>query len=122
MPEAAMNEDGDLPARIGDVGMTGRLLPIESVSRISDLAQELSDDELDHAAGGGCYRNGIYIVGERFSCDDYVCRRCGSGKAGCTCWEPICLHCVHHDVRYVDYGDPNRPNGNDDICLLRSNL
>ena len=94
----------------------------EDIFKALNKSGELSDDEIKNAAGGGCYRNGIYIVGERFSCDDYECRRCGSGKAGCTCWEPVCLTCVHHGVRYVDYGDPNKPNGNADICVLHSHL
>lgn len=38
---------------------------------------ELSDDELDSVAGGGCYKGGRLIVTCFNSCDDWTCRKCG---------------------------------------------
>ncbi len=42
---------------------------------------ELSDDELDSAAGGGCHRpDGRLVITLNHSCDHYTCKKCGKGK------------------------------------------
>ncbi len=38
---------------------------------------ELSDDELDNVAGGGCYNNDELVVTVGYSCSHYVCNHCG---------------------------------------------
>lgn len=39
---------------------------------------ELSDDELDNVAGGGCYRDdGRLVVTEQYSCKRFSCGYCG---------------------------------------------
>ena len=42
---------------------------------------ELSDEELDNVAGGGCHsKDGRLIVTTAYSCDDFTCRICGSHR------------------------------------------
>lgn len=42
---------------------------------------ELSDEELDNVAGGGCYfRDGRLITTIVNSCDCWTCKRCGSSE------------------------------------------
>ena len=39
---------------------------------------ELSDEELDNVAGGGCHKkDGRLVVTVMYSCDQFVCRICG---------------------------------------------
>lgn len=40
---------------------------------------ELTDDELDNVAGGGCYHNGALVVTPLSICNDWTCDECGSG-------------------------------------------
>ena len=44
---------------------------------------ELSDDELDAVAGGGCHaKDGRLVVSMGYGCDEYVCKNCGSHAKG----------------------------------------
>ncbi len=39
---------------------------------------ELSDDELDNVAGGGCHsKDGRLVVTIRYSCENFICKHCG---------------------------------------------
>ena len=38
---------------------------------------ELSDEELDNVAGGGCYNGDRLVVSALNSCDEWVCKHCG---------------------------------------------
>ena len=39
---------------------------------------ELSDEELDNVAGGGCHKkDGRLVVTIMYSCDQFVCKSCG---------------------------------------------
>ncbi len=53
----------------------------ESAKSYFELAHksgELADEELINAAGGGCYRDGKYIVTDTaHACKEYKCRFCG---------------------------------------------
>ncbi len=41
---------------------------------------ELSDDELENAAGGGCHKDGKLVVSIGYSCDHWRCSGCGVDK------------------------------------------
>ena len=42
---------------------------------------ELSDEELDSVAGGGCHKkDGRLIVTSGYSCDGYICKECDSTR------------------------------------------
>ena len=42
---------------------------------------ELSDEELDNVAGGGCNtKDGRLVVTVGYSCENWVCKRCGSSS------------------------------------------
>ncbi len=44
---------------------------------------ELSDEELDNVAGGGCHKkDGRLIVTVWYSCDDFTCKKCGRKNTG----------------------------------------
>ncbi len=38
---------------------------------------ELSDDELDNVAGGGCYNGGRLVVTQFHCCENWICKKCG---------------------------------------------
>ena len=39
---------------------------------------ELSDEELDNVAGGGCHKkDGRLVVTIRYSCENFICKHCG---------------------------------------------
>ncbi len=38
---------------------------------------ELSDDELDNVAGGGCYNGGRLVVTKFHNCKNWICKKCG---------------------------------------------
>ncbi|MDE7399069.1 MAG: hypothetical protein K2N06_06020 [Oscillospiraceae bacterium] len=40
---------------------------------------ELSDDELDNVAGGGCYKGKRLVVSALHFCDEWACKKCGQG-------------------------------------------
>ena len=42
---------------------------------------ELSDEELDNVAGGGCHaKDGRLVVTAGYTCEDFTCRICGSHR------------------------------------------
>ncbi len=47
---------------------------------------EMSDDELENAAGGGCHnKEGRLVVTTKHSCDFWAHKQCGKGAQGCKC-------------------------------------
>ncbi len=71
---------------------------------------ELSDDEIENAAGGACGYTSVSIDGKYYkliddrtdSCNKFTCRACGRGRgkhtAGCDITEglgDVCLCCIH---------------------------
>ena len=71
---------------------------------------ELSDDELDSVAGGGCHKkDGRMVVSALYGCDEFVCKICGknytedhthsrtlpNGAVSRSNITPICDHCKH---------------------------
>lgn len=73
---------------------------------------ELSDEELDNVAGGGCYRNGRLIVTMKNSCDLYECASCGQRISGGRCLNAKTHSCkvelnfissCCHTCRYCSY-------------------
>ena len=56
---------------------------------------ELSDDELDNVAGGGCYaKDGRLVVTIDHLCYHFICKRCGS-KRGTGQYAESCNGCRH---------------------------
>ena len=44
---------------------------------------ELSDEELDNVAGGGCHnKDGRLVVTVWYSCNDFICKKCGRKNTG----------------------------------------
>ena len=44
---------------------------------------ELSDEELDNVAGGGCHnKDGRLVVTVWYSCNDFTCKKCGRKNTG----------------------------------------
>ena len=42
---------------------------------------ELSDEELDNVAGGGCHsKDGRLVVTIRYSCENFICKHCGRAE------------------------------------------
>ena len=57
----------------------------EAVAYFAQLNKsgELSDEELDNVAGGGCHKkDGRLIVTVWTSCDEFVCVKCGQKNGG----------------------------------------
>ena len=55
---------------------------------------ELSDDELDNVAGGGCHiRDGRLVVAFSHLCDNFSCKFCGGRRA-----KPPAHACAHCDA------------------------
>ena len=72
---------------------------------------ELSDEELDAVAGGGCHvKDGRLIVSEGYSCDGWACAACGKtnrGRDGHGCrtrYSPINIHCPSCKYRTYEQG------------------
>lgn len=47
---------------------------------------ELSDDELDNVAGGGCHNGGRLVVSVMHYCDEWRCKDDGSNAIYTACW------------------------------------
>ncbi len=56
---------------------------------------ELSDDELDSASGGSCYKGKRMVVTVGYYCDHFLCKKCKKGVpyttpagtySNCDCW------------------------------------
>lgn len=72
---------------------------------------ELSDDELDNVAGGGCYRDdGRLVVTEQHSCKRFRCAHCGQetteGRHKCAGAGGLkiakrCVECKYSDLNGV---------------------
>ena len=44
---------------------------------------ELSDEELDNVAGGGCHnKDGRLVVTVWYNCSDFTCKKCGRKNTG----------------------------------------
>lgn len=44
---------------------------------------ELSDEELDNVAGGGCHnKDGRLVVTVWYNCSDFTCKKCGQKNTG----------------------------------------
>ena len=55
----------------------------ENGMELTDKSGELSDEELDNVAGGGCHKkDGRLIVTVWTSCDEFVCVKCGQKNRG----------------------------------------
>lgn len=66
---------------------------------------ELSDEELDNVAGGGCYNGDRLVVSALNRCEKWVCKHCGKGyvrdqthscsayKNNPTCFKGKCCDC-----------------------------
>ena len=72
---------------------------------------ELSDEELDSVAGGGCHKkDGRLIVTAVYSCDGYICKDCDStgnhkhshtgmsGSPTISTYQKKCLSCRHLSI------------------------
>ena len=72
---------------------------------------ELSDEELDSVAGGGCHKkDGRLIVTSGYSCDGYICKECDStrehqhahtgmsGSPTISTYQKKCLSCRHLSI------------------------
>lgn len=86
----------------------------EYFAKLQPPMGELSDDELDAVAGGGCGSSGYAsasidghyykLVNDRTdSCSRFTCRACGGGRgnhaAGCDMTEglgDVCMCCIHN--------------------------
>ena len=85
-------------AKESDVEMTAEQAQ-EIFARLNQKSGELSDDELDNVAGGGCYNYNVAGNVAKNSCDLWVCMTCGgtetfkrmSRRAGGTF--EICANC-----------------------------
>ncbi len=53
-------------------------------AQLNPVSGELSDDELDNVAGGGCYKGDRLIVTVANSCEYWTCKKCGLGSLGDT--------------------------------------
>ncbi len=65
-------------AKESDVEITAEQAQ-EIFARLNQKSGELSDDELDNVAGGGCHNGeGYLVVTAAHSCDLWKCKKCGS--------------------------------------------
>ncbi len=65
---------------------------------------ELSDDELDNVAGGGCYaRGGKMVVSALHKCNNFYCKYCGGRglHGGCCARCDVIAYCG--DCQYCTY-------------------
>ncbi len=65
---------------------------------------ELSDDELDNVAGGGCYaRGGRMVVSALHKCNNFYCKYCGGRglHGGCCARCDVIAYCG--DCQYCTY-------------------
>lgn len=58
---------------------------------------ELSDEELENVAGGGCYKGDRLIVTSGYACDYYVCPLCGAKIKGSRCMKSKAHYCKPAD-------------------------
>ena len=63
---------------------------------------ELSDDELDNVAGGGCHKgDGRLVVTINYGCGNWACKYCGQLAP-----DPRCRRCPNHSYNLTP---PNTP-------------
>jgi len=53
-------------------------------AQLHPTSGELSDDELDNVAGGGCYKGDRLVVTVAHVCELWTCKMCGLGSYGDT--------------------------------------
>lgn len=70
---------------------------------------ELSDDELDNVAGGGCHGSGgRLIVTVCNSCNGFKCSKCGKTETRSSFMQPADHHCLGNPTNYVNSATCNR--------------
>ena len=79
----------------------------EYFEKLHPQSGELSDDELDNVAGGGCLGSDPYDIcmADGYCLSDYVCERCGTRGidsstgvlrcSGCFANDPRCRNCMN---------------------------
>lgn len=66
---------------------------------------ELSDDELDSVAGGGCYYDdGRLVVIMRYLCKRWTCKECGGGVAEYSAKRRNHICSAHGNRSYINLG------------------